>query len=59
MRIGISSSALSSKPVHRAAYTRRPPIEDMSIDHGRLDIFMAQELLDRSDVVTAKHHNGM
>ncbi len=53
MRIGISSSVLSSKSVDRAANSGRSTIENMGIDHGRLDVIVAQKLLNSANVVAA------
>ena len=42
----------ASESIHGTANSGRSAIEDMGIDHRRLDIAMAQEFLDRSDIVT-------
>jgi hypothetical protein len=47
------TSAMTSKPIDGAANASRSTVEDMGIDHRRFDIIMAQEFLDRSDIVTA------
>ena len=44
---------MGSKTVHRTANTRRAAVEDMSINHRRLDVTMTQEFLYRSNIVTA------
>ena len=49
MRVGIRTSF--SKPIHRAAHGRRTAIEDMGVDHRSLDVAMAQEFLDRPDII--------
>jgi hypothetical protein len=53
MRIGIITSAMASKPVNRTADARRSTVEDMGIDHRRLDVAMARKFLDRSNIVAA------
>jgi hypothetical protein len=53
MRIGIITSSIASKSVNRTANARRSTVEDMGIDHRCLDVAMAQEFLDRSNIVTA------
>jgi hypothetical protein len=53
MRIGISSSVMASKSVDRAANSGRSPIEDMGVDHRRLDVAVAQEFLYGSNVIAA------
>ena len=52
MRIGISSSVLASKFVDRTANSGRSPIEDMGVDHRRLDVLVPQQFLHRPEVVT-------
>lgn len=47
-----------SKSVHGTPYAGRPTVKDMRINHGRLDILMPQQFLDRSDVVTAFKQMG-
>lgn len=42
----------TSKPVHWAANPRGSSVEDVSVDHGRLDVTMTEKLLDRADVVS-------
>jgi hypothetical protein len=49
MRIGIRRLFL--KPIQRDFHPRWSLVENMSIDHRRLDIIMAQELLYRSNFV--------
>lgn len=39
--------------VHRAPYAGWPTVEDVRMDLGRLDIFVAQAFLNRSDVIAA------
>ena len=51
MRIGISSSVMASKSVDRAANSGRSPVEDMGVDHRRLDVAVAQEFLYGSNVI--------
>jgi len=53
MRIGIITASIASEPVNRTATARRSTVEDMGIDHRCLDVAMAQEFLDRSNIVTA------
>jgi len=50
MRINIRGLPLS-KPVYRTANARRPTVENMGVDHGRLHIAVAQEFLHCSDVI--------
>jgi hypothetical protein len=42
-----------SKRIYRTAYTGRPAVENMGVNHRRLHVFMPQEFLHRPDVVTA------
>ena len=51
MRIGIRTSSVSSTPVDRTADSRRTTVEDVGVDHRCFDASMAQEFLDRSDIV--------
>ena len=39
-------------PVRWASDRARAPVQDVSVDHGRADVVVAQELLDPPDVVT-------
>jgi len=39
------------EPVYRALDTPAPAVQDMGVDHRRLDTAVAQQLLHRSDVV--------
>ncbi len=41
------------KIVHRALDAPAAPIQHMCVNHGCFDIFMAQQLLDSSDIVAA------
>ena len=50
MRIRIRPRDL--KTIYRAADTDRPSIQNMGIDHRGSDVFVSQEFLDRSNVVT-------
>ena len=52
MRVVIISSVIASKRIDRATDTSRAAAEDMGIDHRRLHVAMAQQLLHRSDIVT-------
>jgi hypothetical protein len=56
MRIGRRISF--SKPVHWAANASRTTVEDMSLDHCRLDIAVAQKLLDCPDVISGFEQEG-
>ena len=56
MRIGIRTSF--SESIHRAANVRRSTIEDMEMDHRRLDVAVAQKVQDGSDVVAAFEQVG-
>ena len=42
---------MGSKTIHRTANTRRASVEDMSVNHRRLDVTMTQEFLYRSNIV--------
>ena len=53
MRIGKSSSVMASKSVSRTANTRRAAVEDLGIDHRRLDVLGGQQSLNGSDVMAA------
>ncbi len=44
-RIGVRTPTNTSERVHWAANPRRSAVEDMGIDHRRLDVAMAQEFL--------------
>ena len=50
-RIGAKGEG-SPLDVQRAADTERPPIEHVGIDHGGLDIPVAQEFLYGADVIS-------
>jgi len=39
------------QPVHRALHSRPPRLEDVGVDHRRLDSPVAEDLLHRPDVV--------
>lgn len=51
MRIGIITCTTVLKPVNRTAITRRPTVENMGIDHRRLDVTVVQEFLHCSNIV--------
>ncbi len=53
MPVGIITSSIASKPVNRTADTRRSTVEDMRIDHRRLDDAMTQKILDRANIAAA------
>jgi hypothetical protein len=53
MRIGIKTSAVTSKSIDWAANTSRSAVEDMGIDHRRFNIIMPQKFLHRSYIVPA------
>jgi hypothetical protein len=44
---------MASECVGGAANASRSTVEDMGVNHRRFDVVMAQEFLDRSDIVTA------
>ena len=44
---------MASKSVDRAANAGRSTVEDMGVNHRRFNVAMAQEFLDRSDIVPA------
>jgi hypothetical protein len=48
---GEEGARRSSEGVRRGADTTATSIEDVGVDHGRLDVGVAQELLDGPDVV--------
>ena len=48
----------TSEGIHRAADPGRGTVEQMGVDRRRLDVLMAQELLDRADVVCAFQQVG-
>ena len=39
------------RSIQRAAHGQAAAIEDVSVDHGRLDVFVTQQFLDGADVV--------
>jgi len=45
-------SLITSKRVYGTANPGRSTIEDMSVNHSRLNVFMTQEFLYRSNIVT-------
>ena len=45
-------------PVRGASDRPRAPVEDMRIDHGGADVVLAQEFLDRPDVVAIVQQVG-
>jgi hypothetical protein len=47
-----------SEPIHRAPDAATAPIEDVGVDHCSVDVPMAQELLDRPDVVAILQQVG-
>lgn len=56
MRIGIRTSF--SESIHRAANARRSTIEDMEMDHRRLDAAVAQKVQDGSEVIAVFEQVG-
>ena len=42
---------MPSKPIHRAANRRWTPVQNMRVNHRRLDITMAEKFLNGADVV--------
>ena len=42
-----------SEPVHGATHTLTPFVQHVSINHGRVDILVAHQFLDRPDIVPA------
>jgi len=49
---------LRSKAVGGADHTSSPAIEDMGVDHGRIDVAVAEKLLNRPDVVPGLQELG-
>ncbi len=45
-------------PIRGASDRTRAPVEDMRVDHGRTDVVVAQELLDRPDVMAIVQQVG-
>ena len=45
-------------PVRRASDRARAPVQNVSVDHGRADVVVAKELLDRPDVVAIFQQMG-
>jgi hypothetical protein len=41
---------MGSHPVKRTADTRRPTVQNVGVDHGRFDLAMVQQFLNRSDI---------
>ena len=46
------------KPVEGAADSVSSAVEDVGVDHGGLDVFVAEELLYGPDIVTALEQMG-
>lgn len=44
--------------VRRAVHSTSASVQDMGIDHGRTDVLMPKELLDRPDVVAVLKEMG-
>src|SRR5580692_10239083 len=44
--------------IERAAHAAGASIEDVGVDHGRADVLVTEELLDRTNVVTALQQVG-
>jgi hypothetical protein len=55
---GLGRGALSNPCVQRAADGQAAAIEDVSVDHGRFDILVAQELLHCSDIIVGFQEVG-
>lgn len=51
IRIGIKTPLIRSEGIHRTANVCRAANEYVRINHGRLHVFVAQEFLDRANVV--------
>lgn len=51
--VGIRSSMMASERVDWAAHADRATVEGMGVDHGRLNILVPQQFLDRSNIVSA------
>jgi hypothetical protein len=49
---------MGSKPIYRTANASRPTVVDMRIDHRSLDVAIAQEFLEGSNVITAFEQVG-
>ena len=51
-RLGVDSTpGTSLRPIERATNGQPSTVENMSIDHCRFHVFVAEEFLDRSDVI--------
>jgi hypothetical protein len=48
----------SCEPVGRALHAAPAAIQDVGVDHGRLDVTVAQQLLDRADVIACTQQIG-
>lgn len=53
-----ASEAPGLQSVNRTPYARAPAVQDMSIDHGRPKVGVAEELLNRADVRAALEQMG-
>jgi hypothetical protein len=53
MQIGIITSSIASKPVNQTENARLSKLEDMGVDHRCPDVALAQDFLDRLNIVTA------
>ena len=54
--MGAHRRFFSEQSVGRGFYTRRTAVEYVGVDHGRRDILVPQELLDRADVAARFEH---
>ncbi len=45
-------------PVERTRYPMATPVENMGVDHGRLDVLVTEKLLDRPDVMPSLKQVG-
>lgn len=48
----------AARPVQRAAHGQAAAVEDVGIDHCRLHVLVAEQFLDRADVVTVLQEVG-
>ena len=52
------SWSIFDQPVERAADTLRATVENVSVDHGRADVFVPKEALDGADVIAVLEEMG-
>jgi len=52
------ASQVLQASIQRAAHRQAPPVEHAGVDPGRLDVLVAQQFLDRADVIVAFQQVG-